>query len=100
MFYLEVFVITFVFSVGFTFFVKKLATMLSVIDVPDETRKLHRVATPLMGGLAIFLAFFTVLFLLREQLLAGDLEMKHWIGFFLGALVLMIGGYLDDKYNL
>lgn len=87
-------------SMAFTALLIKIAPKLGVIDKPKGGRKIHSKATPLMGGTAIFLAFFTILFFLQDELISGDLEPKHWIGFFLGALVLMIGGYLDDKYDL
>lgn len=73
---------------------------LNVLDKPDKERKLHGKSTPLLGGIAIFAAFFAVLFFLKTRLLAGDLTYGHWLGFFLGGLCLMIGGFLDDKYNL
>ncbi len=35
----------------------RLGSMLGVIDIPDGTRKLHSVATPQVGGLALLLTF-------------------------------------------
>lgn len=94
------FFITVVFSFLLTLIVRKLAFYLKVVDQPDEQRKIHLFATPLLGGLAIFIAFFISLYSLRVQLLLGNLELRHWLGFFAGGVILMIGGFLDDKYRL
>jgi len=87
-------------SLIFSFFIAKLAVRWNVIDVPAGERKIHKKPTPLLGGAAIFLSFFLVLFLARDRALAGNLEWSHWLGVFAGGLFLMIGGFLDDKYNL
>jgi UDP-GlcNAc:undecaprenyl-phosphate/decaprenyl-phosphate GlcNAc-1-phosphate transferase len=84
----------------FTFFIRKVALWLNITDVPGDKRKIHQEKKPLLGGVAIFLSFFTVLFLIRDQLLVGKLEPHHWLGFFIGACFLMMGGILDDKFNL
>jgi UDP-GlcNAc:undecaprenyl-phosphate GlcNAc-1-phosphate transferase len=78
----------------------KLAVRLNITDKPDEGRKIHARETPLLGGLAIFAAFFIMLYFVHDKLLTGQLEPRHWLSFFIGAGFLMIGGFLDDKYNL
>lgn len=83
-----------------TFLVMKLAVKLRITDKPDRDRKIHARETPLVGGLAVFLAFFAVLYFTRDKLLSGNLEIRHWLGFFSGGVWLMLGGWLDDKYNL
>ena len=100
LFYLQIFILTIFLSAGLTFLVMELAKKLHIIDRPDKDRKFHRGNIPLLGGLAIFLAFFIVLYFFRDQLLAGILLPRHWLGFFIGGAFLMIGGFLDDKYNL
>jgi UDP-GlcNAc:undecaprenyl-phosphate GlcNAc-1-phosphate transferase len=98
--YLIIFIFTIFLSLFFTFSVKKIAIASGIIDKPDMERKRHKQATPLLGGLSIFLSFFIVLYFSRDYVLAGDLEPSHWLGVFIGAGFLMIGGLLDDKYNL
>ncbi len=88
------------FSFSLTLGVRRWALFLQIVDKPDGVRKLHKKPIPLLGGLAIFIAFFFGLFAARSIILSGNLEWRHWLGFFAGALVLMIGGFLDDKYNL
>ncbi len=79
---------------------RRAALRLGVVDKPDSDRKLHQSPVPLLGGIAVFAAFFAVAFIARKQLLAGDLEAHHWIGVFSGALILVFGGIADDKYDL
>lgn len=99
-FYLQIFVITMLLALGLTFLVLKIAQKLNITDRPDAERKFHQGNIPLLGGLAIFLSFFIILFIFHDKLLAGNLEIGHWLGFFIGACFLMLGGFLDDKYNL
>ena len=81
--------------------VKWAALSLGIVDNPAVSeRKIHKNTTPLLGGIAIFVTFFTVLFFNKNLLLSGDLEIEHWLGFFIGSFILIIGGVLDDKYNL
>jgi len=94
------FIASFLLSLGLTLLVKKLALKFKIVDLPTETRKIHTQAIPLLGGLAVFLAFFIVLFLFKDSFLAGDLNGRHLLGFFGGALIIMLGGFLDDKYRL
>ena len=83
-----------------TLFVKKISLKLGIVDNPDDNRKLHDKAVPLLGGLAIFISYFIILYFVKDKLLAGELLPRHWLGFFIGACFLIIGGILDDKYNL
>jgi len=91
--------ITFVLSSVLTFLVRRLALKWNIVDLPDNPRKIHTAPIPLLGGLAIWLSFFIVAFSFLGRLTAGDLEYHHWIGVFFGGLILMIGGFGDDKYN-
>jgi UDP-GlcNAc:undecaprenyl-phosphate GlcNAc-1-phosphate transferase len=100
LFYFSLFILSFALSVGFIVLVKKAALKYGIVDKPGLLRKLQKKPVPLMGGTAVFLAFFITAFLSRNWLLSGDLEAHHWLGVFAGALFLIIGGVLDDKYNL
>lgn len=73
---------------------------LGILDNSDGQKKLHKGSIPLLGGGAIFLAFFVIAWFFRDSLLAGNLEPGHLWGVFGGALIIMIGGLLDDKFNL
>jgi len=93
-------IISFFSSIFFTLLIIKVAKYYEVYDFPKGGRKIHRVKTPLLGGLAIFFSFFFTIFLFRENVLMGSLNLSHWVGVFFGSLVLILGGTLDDKFNL
>lgn len=104
MFYFFVFLAALIFTALLTAGIRQLAFHWQILDRPDSDskrgRKIHAQATPLLGGLAIFIVYFFLLFLFSSHFLAGNLRWPHLIGFFFGALIIMIGGVLDDKYNL
>ncbi len=80
-----------------------LARHWEVMDEPKEGRKIHRQSTPLLGGLAPFLSFGIVVLAIiffAPQFFAPALPIKKIIGLLVSGLVLMIGGFLDDRYNL
>ena len=93
------FIISLVLSIFFTLAVKKLAVFFNIVDRPG-VRKIHQSPIPLLGGVAVFLSFFITLFLFADKFLAGDLESRHLLGFFIGGLFIIAGGILDDRYNL
>ncbi|MEI7498532.1 MAG: MraY family glycosyltransferase [Candidatus Falkowbacteria bacterium] len=94
------FVLSAVISAFFTYFTIKLAKKLQVVDLPDNNRKLHAKPIPLLGGLAIFAAFFLLVFWFKDILLSSNLQPSHYFGFFIGGMFLVAGGFLDDKYDL
>jgi UDP-GlcNAc:undecaprenyl-phosphate GlcNAc-1-phosphate transferase len=76
-----------------------------VVDLPSAApeRKVHRVPTPLLGGVAIFLGFFLVLLVSMIQhkgVLGPNILPKYVWGMFVASTVLMIGGWLDDRRHL
>lgn len=80
-----------------------LAPKLGLVDQPDQNRKRHAGSIPLMGGKAIYtgiLVCVTVLLLTSDLLTGGAISSRHYIGYLLGGAVLMVGGWLDDKYHL
>lgn len=103
-FYLYIFLAAVILTAGLTLVVQRLALRFKVLDQPDtgrpDSRKIHDRPTPLWGGLAILVGYFFLLFLLAPYFLAGNLQWSHLWGFFIGALILVGGGLLDDKYNL
>jgi len=100
MFYFLAFIIAFGLILLLTPLLKRLAFKWGLVDYPDSNRKIHHQPVSLFGGGAIFLAYFIALFIFNKDFLAGNLDWSQLLGFFAGALCLMIGGFLDDKYNL
>ena len=79
------------------------ASYFGIVDDPDGKRKIHNEPVPLLGGIAIFVSIVVVLVLslvLSDRLTLGDISSSHYIGFMIGGAVLMLGGFLDDKFNL
>jgi len=99
-YYFLIFFLSLFISLLFTLIMIKTASWLNIVDIPDKKRKIHKANTPLLGGVAIFAAFFILMYLFRFRILAGNLEASHWQGVFIGACFLVIGGWLDDKYDL
>jgi len=73
-----------------------------VVDHPKKLeRKKHKKVTPLGGGFAIFLSFFICTFLLFQfGQISWLVSSRNIWGIFLGGFILMIGGFLDDKYSV
>lgn len=94
------FVFTFISSLVLTWAMKHIALYFKIVDAPDSDRKKHSVATPLLGGMAIFLSLLITLYIGRSIILAGNLEVHHWVGVLVGGLLLMIGGLIDDIKKL
>jgi len=86
----------------FTKIIKKLALRFNVVDKPGESRKIHKQPVPLLGGVAVFLSFIIILIIswLVGWLDDGLLLSSQILGIIFGGLILVIGGFLDDKYNL
>ncbi len=55
--YFFVFDISFVLALGLTPVFRQLSFRLGVVDQPDQERKIHTAAMPLLGGVAVFTAF-------------------------------------------
>lgn len=104
MFYFYIFISVLALTAILTLIVKRVAFYFRVVDNPDGNggagRKIHTRPIPLLGGLAVFIGYFAILFLYSEKFLSGSLRWSHLLGFFAGALIIMIGGFLDDKFNL
>jgi len=74
--------------------VKKLALKYKVVDEPKNNRKIHKKPIPLLGGLAIYLPFVLL------TLIKGPVVTDAEIGIILGATIIIIGGILDDIWEL
>lgn len=86
--WLFVLLVSFFLSFAFTHFFKFLATKFKVFDYPNE-RKLHHKPTPLLGGVAIYLAF-------TISLVANLMFSWQFFCVFLASSLAALGGFLDD----
>lgn len=101
MMYIIALLVSFALSAGLTPLIRFFAFRLSVVDQPGP-RKVHAKPTPLLGGLAVYLAFLitVAIFWSRGLIIDGKISPTSIIALLTGGFVLMLGGYLDDKYNL
>ncbi|MFH1766465.1 MAG: MraY family glycosyltransferase, partial [Patescibacteria group bacterium] len=93
----------FLLSVILTDVFRQLAIRFDFLDRPTKKRKKHLFAVPTLGGVAIFFAFLipTLIVLAHtDHFTSGEIEIRHFMGFFAGAAILIIGGLLDDKLDL
>ena len=72
--------------------VRKIALKLNVIDNPDE-RRVHKTPTPLLGGVAVYIAFASTI-IYND---AFSLELK---GVAIGATIVFVTGLIDDANHL
>ncbi|MFH1188162.1 MAG: MraY family glycosyltransferase [bacterium] len=98
--YIQPLILSFLLSFVLSWLVIKLALKLKILDHPKEERKIHDKPMPLLGGLAIFGSFFIIVFLNFKNIISQTVSEKFAVAMLAGAIILMIGGYLDDKYNL
>jgi len=72
----------------------------SFIDFPTRPHPaiIHKKPLPRAGGAAIFFAIFTIYAL--AALFDPSLITKHMVGVFLGGLIVVIVGLLDDKHDI
>lgn len=72
--------------------IKKLAKIVGIMDTPNY-RKIHTVATPRLGGLAIFLGVVLgLLFLWPTH--------EYFFEISVGAILIVITGIIDDKFTI
>jgi UDP-GlcNAc:undecaprenyl-phosphate GlcNAc-1-phosphate transferase len=86
-----------------TFTVKKIAVALGIVDKPDGKRKRHAYPVPLWGGLALFVCWWLMIGYVAwydPLVFSGHITTKHLIGIFLGSLLILVLGLLDDRKSL
>ena len=80
------------------------ARTLGIVDNPgSKSRKIHKTSIPLMGGIAVFVAIaaMTIVALCgSEVLVSGEVTAVHYGSLLVAALILIVGGVIDDKYEL
>lgn len=92
--------VTVVAAVLFSYLARKVAVKYGIIDQPTGERKLHKKPTPLLGGAAVILAFIVGVAVAWPTLVGGYMLPKHLLGVMIGAAIILVGGVLDDRYDL
>ncbi len=70
-----------------------LAHKINAIDVPKDTRRIHKKPTPLIGGLAIFLGFLV-------SVLCFATITKETLGILIGSVIIVVVGIIDDMSEM
>lgn len=92
--YILIFTSAFILAIGGTPLAKHLALRTGVIDRPNA-RKIHQVPTPLLGGVAIYVAFILTLFLFGSRSFV-----RQGVGILVGASLVSFCGLWDDRGRL
>ncbi|MDO8490070.1 MAG: MraY family glycosyltransferase [bacterium] len=92
-------------SIFATIAVRSFAWRFRVLDMPRGERKIHAKPIPLLGGCAVFISFACVVlgylyFIQKPSLIDSHVQLVHIMGILLAGLVLVVGGALDDRFNL
>jgi UDP-GlcNAc:undecaprenyl-phosphate/decaprenyl-phosphate GlcNAc-1-phosphate transferase len=91
------FLITLFLSAVLTLSVRKIALKLNIIDHPDGDRKTHAKPTPLLGGVAIFLSFWSViLFLIFNPVYGVEKIMDQLMVALISGIIIFLIGIADD----
>jgi len=92
--YLLIAVSAFMLAVGVTPLFRRLAVKVGLVDKPSA-RKIHSKPMPLLGGVAIYVAFIVTLFVLGDRF-----YVRQAIGILLGATLCSFMGLWDDRAGL
>ena len=96
------FLVAFGGAIFFTFIVRKLAITSNILDRPEGNRKKHQIPVPLLGGVGIWVSFWLVVgyIVFFTSLFGKSVNSPQLLGIFIGSLIVIILGVLDDKYSL
>ncbi len=83
-----------------TVFARTLARRFKAIDEPTGGRKIHKKPTALWGGLGTGLTIIIVLLTVLAFVRTDDIRPMQVIGFIIAIAILLIGGMLDDRFDL
>ncbi len=89
----------FVFALALSFILtplaEKLAYRVGAIDVPKDSRRMHKKPIPRLGGVAIFTAFFVSVIAFSVQFINNELR-----GVLFGGMIIAVLGVADDVLAL
>lgn len=82
--------------------VRRFAFLANFVDSPIHPRKIHKSPMPLLGGLVVFIVFVVMvcLYLAVSEVNYFFIPLKFFLAILGGSAILMVGGMLDDKYDL
>lgn len=89
------FIIALIISYATTPLTIRLAFRINALDIPKDTRRMHKKPTPRIGGIAIIYGFLISIFCFSDFVINGELNMSL-IGIVIGSLAIAVLGFLDD----
>lgn len=92
--FIKVFFIAAIISLVTTPLIRKIALKIKAIDIPKDERRVHKKPIPLLGGLAIYIAFLVGL------IFEGGSVTLSESGIILGGVVIALGGVIDDLKDI
>lgn len=87
------FILAIIISYIMTPIVRKLAFKIGAIDIPKDSRRIHKEPMPLLGGLAIYISIVIC------SLVFIPLE-REFMAVLIGGTIILISGIIDDKGDL
>ncbi len=83
---------------------KRLAVSFQLVDLPDQKRKLHQTAIPLIGGIVIFFSViwsvFLALGLFSTWLSRIPIDWIGLMGLLIASTIILLVGIIDDRYAI
>lgn len=89
------FIVALIISYATTPLTIRLAFKIGALDVPKDSRRMHKKPTPRIGGIAIVYGFVISAFCFSSFVLDGKLNLSL-VGILLGSLIIAVLGFLDD----
>lgn len=94
----------FVATILLTIITRATARHFRIVDRPVVGgRKIHEKPVPLLGGIALYLAIVAAvaaILVARPELLTINMSVRQLIMVAIGGLIIVVGGTIDDIYNL
>lgn len=96
--YYQVLLVSFLFSFLLTPIMRLIAKRFNVLDYPSSPIKTHKMPTPYLGGVAIFVSFCLTLVLLRFTTSFPTGTLRTLRGILSGGFIIFILGLFDDIF--
>jgi len=93
--WLYVLLVAYLVAVGLTPLIRELAVKVGAVDQPSP-RKIHQTATPLLGGVAVYLAFLIAVLANAAGMVDPLIVAEGMLGVLVGGTVLFLVGIRDD----
>lgn len=102
------FLLAFITAYVITPYTIRFARKVGALDIPKESRKIHKKPMPRLGGLAVIAGFaISVIYLLIVMTIEGTIDLfgqdQYYIklaGFFIGMIILGLFCFMDDLKNI